>query len=65
MYIKTAETTQELDVPFYLIFRFILVVFYSNCLITKIFNNFFFLWKIALLDSTSLRKFKIFQPEEH
>ena len=27
MNIKTAETTQELDVPFYLIFRFILVVF--------------------------------------
>ena len=41
MYIKTAKTTHELHVPFYLIFLFILVVFYSNCLITKIFNIFF------------------------
>ena len=63
--LKLRETTHELHVPFYLIFRFILVVFYSNCLITKIFNLLFFLWKIALLDSTFLRKFKIFQPEEH
>ena len=41
MYIKTAKTTHELHVPFYLIFLFILVVFYSNCLITNVFNIFF------------------------
>ena len=46
-------------------FTLILAVLFLWFLNNKDFQHFFFLWKIALLDSTSLRKFKIFQPEEH
>ena len=37
--------------------------FLDISLLTKMFILFFF-WKIALLDSTSLKKFKTYQPEE-